>query len=105
MEVWLSNKSEEVPKAPRPEVTKTYERWKGLVFNSHGEKVAKPSSSTKQGSTAKDNYTTKHEFEFIYLEVKGCTSILQQTIREKDYQIKKLTINMETEKYVISFLE
>lgn len=47
MEVWLSNKSKEVPKAPKPEVTKMYKRGKRLVFASHDEKGDKPSTSAK----------------------------------------------------------
>ena len=47
----------------------------------------------------------EHEFELIELEAKDQSTSMRQTIRDKDYQIKELTINLEREKYVISFLE
>jgi len=75
------------------------------VFASHGEKGAKPSSSTKQGLRAKEKDTVEHEFELVDSKAEDQTSSMQQTIRDKYYQIKELTINMEREKYVISFLE
>lgn len=45
------------------------------------------------------------EFELIDLEAKYETYSMQQMIRDKDYQIKELTVNMERERYIISFLE
>lgn len=50
VEVGSSSKSVEVPKAPRPEATRMYQRGKRLVFTSQVEKSAKPSTSVKQGS-------------------------------------------------------
>ena len=82
-----------------------YKKGQRLVFSSYKEKGAKPSSSTKQESTAKDKDTIEHEFELIDLETKDQTKNMRKTIRDKDYQIKELAINLEREKYVISFLE
>ena len=50
MEIGSSRKSVEILKAPRPEVTRMYKRGKRLVFTSHDEKGAKPSTLAKQGS-------------------------------------------------------
>ena len=60
---------------------------------------------TKQGPTTKDKDIVEHEFELVDLEAEDKTSSMQQTIRDKYYKIKELTINMERTKYVISFLE
>jgi len=75
------------------------------VFSSHKEKGAKPSSLTKQASVAKGKKTVEHELEIIDLEEENEISIMKQTIRDKDYQIKELEINMERAKFIISFLE
>lgn len=47
----------------------------------------------------------EHEFELVDSEAEDQTSSMKKKIRDKYCQIKKLTINMEREKYVISFLE
>lgn len=58
-----SSKLAEKIQLPRLEVTKLYK--KGLVFSSHKEKGAKPYSSTKQVSTAKDKKTVENELELL----------------------------------------
>lgn len=89
-----SSKTTEKIQLTKPKVTKVYKKGQSLLFSSHKEKGAKPSSSTKQESTAKDKETVKHEFELIDLEVEDQTSIMRQIIRDKDYQIKQLAINL-----------
>ena len=74
MEIRSSSKSVEIPKAPKPKVIWMYKRGHKLVFASHGEKGAKPSTSTKQGSTAWDKDIVEHEFELVDLEVEDLTS-------------------------------
>lgn len=100
-----SSKIEEKIQLPRPKVTKVYKKGKRIVFSSHKEKGAKLSSSTKQESVAKNKEIVEHEFEIIDLEEEDETSIMWQTIRDKDYQIKEMEINMERENYIASFLE
>lgn len=78
MEVGSSRKPVDKTQVPRPEVTKIYKRG-----NSHGEKEAKPSTSTKQGSTTQDKDTVEHDFELVNSEVEDQTSSMQQTIIDK----------------------
>ena len=59
---------------PKLEVTKVYKKGQRLVFSSHGEKGAKPSSSIKQGSTTKEKDTVEHEFELVDSEAEDQTS-------------------------------
>lgn len=68
MEIGSSRRSVEIPKAPKPEVTRIYKRGKGLVFGSHDEKGAKPCTSTKQGPPVEDKDLVEHEFELVELE-------------------------------------
>lgn len=44
------------------------------MFSSDGEKGAKPSSLTKQGSVAKEKDTVEHEFELVDSEAEDQTS-------------------------------
>jgi len=105
MEVGSSRKSEEIPKAPRPEVTRMYKRGKRLVFTSHGKKGTKPSTSVKQGSPVQDKDLVEHEFELVDLEAENDPSSMQQIIKYKDTQIREIMDNMGRARFVISFLE
>lgn len=78
----------------KPGVTQVYKKGQRLVFSSHKEKGAKPSSSTKQEAETKDKGIVEHELELIDLETKDQTIKMRQTIRDKDYQIKELAINL-----------
>ena len=67
-EMGSSRKTIEKIQLPKPEVTKVYKKGHMLVFTSHKEKGAKPSSSAKQVLAAKGKKTIKQEFEIIDLE-------------------------------------
>jgi len=67
MEIGSSRKLVEMPKAPKLEVTRMYKRGHRLVFASHGEKGAKPSTSAKQGPSMQDKDLVEHEFELVDL--------------------------------------
>jgi len=103
--VGSSSKTVEKTQLPKLEMTKVYKKGQRLVFSSHGEKGAKPSSSTKRASTTKGKKTIEHELEIIDLEEEDEISIMKQTIKEKDYQINELEIKMERAKFIIGFLE
>ena len=75
------------------------------MFSSHKEKGAKPSLSTKQASAVKGKKTVEHELEIINLEEEDETSIMKHTIKDKNYEIKELQMNMERAMFIISFLE
>ena len=51
-----------------------YKKGKWLVFSSHREKGANPSSSTKQEPTSKEKDTVEHEFELADPETEDQTS-------------------------------
>jgi len=61
-----------------------YQRGKRLVFTSQVEKMAKPSTSTKQGSHIQDEDLIEHEFELVDLEIENEPSNMQHIIKEKD---------------------
>lgn len=75
MEVRSSRKHDEVPKASRLEVTKTYQRGKRLLFASQIEEGSKPTTSVEQGSpshhkaSSHDEEPIEHEFDLVDLEV------------------------------------
>lgn len=49
--------------------------------------------------------TVENEFELVDLEEEDQTSSMKYKIKDKYYQIKELTVNMERARYTISFLE
>jgi len=110
MELGSSRKHDEVSKAPRPEVTKTYHRGKRLVFSPQIEEGAKPTTSTKQGSLSHheaslhDEKPIEHEFDLVVLEAHYENINLQKVIKEKDSQIMELKDNLERAKFIISSL-
>lgn len=71
MEIGSSSRSMEITKAPKLEVTRMYKRGNRLVFSSHGEKGAKPSTSVKQGPLVQDKDLVEHGFELVELEVEN----------------------------------
>jgi len=76
-EMGSSSKTAEKTHLSKPEVTKVYKKGQRLVFSSHKEKGAKPSSSTKHELGAEDKDTMEHEFELIDLEAKDQTTSMR----------------------------
>jgi len=111
MEVRLLRKNDEVSKAPRSEVTKTYQRGRRLVFSPQIEEGARLTTSTEQGSPSHhevylhDEESIEHEFELVDLEAHDDNQTLQQVIKEKDSHIMELKENLERERFIVSFLE
>ena len=64
-EVGSSIKTMEKTQLSKPEVIKVYKKGQRLVFSSHKEKGAKPSSSTKKEFTTKYKEIVEHKFELI----------------------------------------
>lgn len=111
MKVGSSRKHDEVFKACRHQVTKTYQRGRRLVFSPKIEEGAKPTTLAKQGSPSHheaylhDEEPIEHDFDLVELEAHDDHKTLQKLIKCKYYQIMDLKDYFERAKFRISFLE
>ena len=90
MKVGSLSKHDEVSKSPRPQVTKTYQRGRRLVFSPQIEEGAKLTTLAEQGSPSHheaslhDEEPIEHEFDLVYLDTHDDHQNLQKFIKEKD---------------------
>jgi len=91
MEVGYSRKYDEVSNAPKPKVTKMYQRGKRIVFSPQIEEEAKPTTSTEQGSPSyheaslHDDEPIENDFDLVDLEAHDEHKTLQEFIKDKYY--------------------